>query len=663
MPRTLWSRSGSPPVMWTATAGRVALAVLFGLGVLVPALGRAAPVAAQATSVSFSTAEAAPADSIAYLVMTLNDQSEQWRLADVLLDRAGLGEVLDQEIGSELRDETGADLPLDAFLGGEVGIVVSPTALETIAEESMGAADLESMLGGMETASPEAEPAMDAAQGFALALDARAPDTAWTGIRDSVLDEDQHEESTYEGTEILYAPPATSSDEGMAAARVGDLILIATTPDDLHPLIDTADGRTEAITSVPEFTAVRDELPTDFLMFLFSNSVDTSNADFGPFAMFADQFSNDSFSGLTISADEPGFRMETVTMAAEGETLPAAADNFESDLLTRAPDDSLLFVSAADLGATGVLDVLGATVIGLAMGMGDPSAAPDENTSTEDYIAQQYEAAESLIGINLQTALFQQLSGEYGGWLRANLETEDVSGVFASGVEDADTVSNALQQLSFLIQGASGAESPLTTREVGGGQVYVIDLGDEAGSTLEFGVVGDYLVVGKGDAVDRFGEEATGSLAENTQFQAVMDTLPVEYNALTYIDLAQAIPLAQTAAEESGDMGFGPTDQVLDASESCGNYETQEEAQAAYDAAESGTFDLDQDFDGQVCEDYFDSAGPASDTAAGTPAAQDGAAAADALADVDYSAIKAFAFVAYEDGDVQRSSSILYITE
>jgi len=116
-------------MMWAATAGRVALAVLFGLGVLVPTLGQAAPVAAQATSVSFRTAEAAPADSIAYLVVTLDDQSEQWRLADVLLDRAGLGEVLDQEIGNELRDETGADLPLDAFLGGEVGIVVSPTLL------------------------------------------------------------------------------------------------------------------------------------------------------------------------------------------------------------------------------------------------------------------------------------------------------------------------------------------------------------------------------------------------------------------------------------------------------------------------------------------------------------------------------------------------------
>ena len=541
--------------------------------------------------------------------------------------------------------------------------MVSPTVLKTLAQESMGAADLESMLGGMETPSPEAESAANEAQGFALALDARAPDTAWTGIRDSVLGEDQHEESTYEGTDILYAPPATSDDQGMAAARVGDLILIATTPDDLHPLIDTADGRTDSITSVPEFTAVRDELPDDFLMFLFTNSIDTSDANFGPLAMFADQFSTKSVSGLTIAADEPGFRMESVTMAAEGETLPAGADNFESDLVTKAPDDSLLFVSAADLGATGVLDAIGATVISLAMGMGNPDATPDANTSTEDYIAQQYKAAESLIGINLQTDLFQQLSGEYGGWLTASPDAQQVSGVFASGVEDPETVSNALQQLSFLIQGASGSESPLTTREVGGGQVYVIDLGDGAGSTLEFGVVNDYLVVGKGDAVERFAAEPADSLAENTQFQAVMDTLPVEHNGLTYIDLAQAIPLMEVASQESGDMGFGATDQIKDASESCGNYETQEEAQAAYDAAESGTFDLDQDFDGQVCEDYFGSAGTASETAAGTPAAQDGAQPADALANVDYSAIKAFASVSYGDGDVQRTSSILYITD
>jgi hypothetical protein len=659
MPQILQRRSSSPHVRRAGVAGRVALAVLFGLGLLVSSLGGVAPVAAQATSVSFSTAEAAPADSIAYLVMTLDDESEQWRLADVLLDRAGLGEALDEEIGNELRDGAGQDLPLDAFLGGEVGIVVSPTVLQTLAEESMGAADLEAMLGGMETETPEAGSTEVGAQGFALVLEARAPDTAWTGIRDSVLEEAQHEESTYEGTEIVYAPPATSDDEGMATARVGDLILIATVPEDLHPLIDTADGRTPDITTVPEFSTVRDELPTDFLMFLFTNSIDTSDADFGPLAMFANQFSTEAFSGFTIAAAEPGFTMESVTLAAEGETLPAAADNFESELLARAPDDSLLFISAADLGATGVLDVLGATIIGLAMGMGDPSAMPDADTSAEDYIAEQYAAAESLIGINLQTDLFQQLIGEYGGWLAADLETEDVSGLFASGVDDAETVSNALMQLSFLIQGASGAETPLTTREVGGGQVYVIELGDEAGSTLEFGVVDDYLVFGKGDAVDRFGETPADSLADTTQFQEVMDTLPDEYNGLTYIDLAQAIPLMEVAAQESEDLGLGGMEEIPDASESCADYATQEEAQAAYDAAEPGTFDLDQDFDGEVCEDHFASAG----TDAEATRAVEAAAPADALADVDYSAIKAFAVVSYADGETQRSSSILYIAE
>ena len=657
MRRTLRHPAALIQSAWLSVAGRVTLAVIFGLGILVPSFGGVAPAAAQASTVSFSTAEVAPADSIAYLVMTLNDESEQWRLADALLDRAGLGQALEEE----LRDEAGEDLPLDAFLGGEVGVVVSPAVLDTIAEESMASANLDEMMGGGDMASPEAELAETGAQGFALALDARAPDTAWAGIRESIL-EGENEESTYEGTTILYGPPTSDDDEGMAAAQVGDLILIATVPEDLHPLIDTADGRTPSITTLPEFTSAREALPGEFVLFAFGNSFDTTDADFGMFAMAASQFSSEAFSGLTVTADEPGFRMETVTLPAEGETLPAGAANYESELLTKAPGETLFFMSAADLGATGVLDIIGATVIGLAMGMGDPTAAPDPDVSVEDYIAEQYAAAESLIGINLQTDLFQQLTGEYGGWISANLETENVSGLFASGVADAETVSNALMQLSFLIQGATGAETPLTTREVGGGQVYVIELGDEAGSTLEFGVVDDNLVIGKGDAVDRFGEPPADSLAENTQFQAVMDTLPAEYNGLTYIDLAQALPLFETAAEESEDLGLGGMDDIPDASESCANYATQEEAQEAYDAAEADTFDLDQDFDGEVCEDYFATADEESETDEESTEEGD-TAAEDVLADVDYSAIKAFAIASFEEDGLSRSSAILYISE
>jgi hypothetical protein len=115
----------------------------------------------------------------------------------------------------------------------------------------------------------------------------------------------------------------------------------------------------------------------------------------------------------------------------------------------------------------------------------------------------------------------------------------------------------------------------------------------------------------------------------------------------------------EVAAEESDELGLGGTEEIPDASESCGDYATQEEAQAAYDAAESGTFDLDQDFDGEVCEDFFADAG----TDVEETKAEEAAAPVDALADVDYSAIKAFAVVSYGDGEMQRSSSILYITE
>jgi hypothetical protein len=161
-------------------------------------------------------------------------------------------------------------------------VIVNSTVLDMLAQESMGAGNFEELVGGIDdTASPEAEVDEPELQGFGIALQARAPDTAWAGIRESILEE-QSEESTYEGTTILYAPPATADDEGMAAAQVGELILISTSPEDLHPLIDATDGRTPSITTLPEFTTARDALPAEFLMFAFGNSVDIAETDFRP---------------------------------------------------------------------------------------------------------------------------------------------------------------------------------------------------------------------------------------------------------------------------------------------------------------------------------------------------------------------------------------------
>ncbi len=210
-----------------------------------------------------------------------------------------------------------------------------------------------------------------------------------------------------------------------------------------------------------------------------------------------------------------------------------------------------------------------------------------------------------------------------------------------------------------MVSGVSDPEAPLTTREVGGGQVYVIELGDEAGSTLEFGVVDDRFVIGNGDAVDRLAGDAADPLSGNEQFQAVMATLPTEGNGTFYIDLVQAIPLMEVASEQTEDLGMGDFGEITDASETCANYATQEEAQAAYDAAEPDTFDLDQDFDGQACEDFFAAADTGDDVAEEDAANE----VEEAFANVDYSAIQAFAVVSHAEDGLQRSSGILYIAE
>ncbi len=642
----------------TSRLTRLATSALFVAGSCVPLLTAAMPVAAQSATVSFSTAELAPADAFAYSVMTLDNKSDQWLLSEELLRRAGFGEAIDQAVSEELTDENGNPLPLDAFMGGEIGVVVDDSALDTAVEQSLNSDELGMMTGDM--GSSEDDSAANDLQGIAAILDARAPDTAWTGISQSAM-EDNSESTDYNGTEIIFSPPSGEDDTGMAAARVGDHILLASTPEDLHPLIDTANGNNDNITSVPQFATAIDALPTEFMSFTIVNNGVASDVDLGPFESSFSSLVNDSFTAVTLAADQPGFRFESVTIPGE-DALPPIPAAYDSSLEAIAPEDALVFFSGPDLGESGILDALGAALLGIAFGAGDPMAGMTEGTpeapaDPEAAIAKQYEDAAGILGVNLQTDLFQQFAGEYGAWLTADAAMESGSGVFASQVSDPDTVSNTLMQLSFLIQGAMGGESALATRAVGEGSVYSMDLGD--GMALEFGVVGDMFVLGTGDAVERFAGPDTASLSGDTLYQDVMSTLPEDTNSIFFIDLEQAIPLAETASESSDALGFDTGVGFEDASDACADYATQEDAQTAYDAGEPNTFDLDQDFDGEVCEDYF---APAA-AAAADDSGDTGSDIEETLTNADYSAVKAFAVVGHEEDGMQHASGILYIAE
>ena len=115
----------------TETRRHRARALLSGLLVLtvlatagVASIGTTVPVAAQVVDSDFPTAAVAPEDALAYLVFILDTESDQWQLASDLLNRAGLGDLLEQARDEALTDAAGNDLPLDVFLGGEIALVL-----------------------------------------------------------------------------------------------------------------------------------------------------------------------------------------------------------------------------------------------------------------------------------------------------------------------------------------------------------------------------------------------------------------------------------------------------------------------------------------------------------------------------------------------------------
>lgn len=572
------------------------------------------PVSAQAAD-DFSTAAVAPDDALAYIAFTLDEKSDQWAKGDELLKRAGFGPALDDARKQILADSGTDNLPLDAFLGGQGALIVTGAAITAAQDASTG------LTSGLTGATAEGTLVADAAapkpNGVAFVLDARAPDTALGGIQ-SALDDQAAEVGTpvatsdYEGVEIRFVQGDDGDNTPLAVAQLdNDLIILAGAPADLEPVIDTQAGNAKQLSDFQPFQQVRQSLAGEYLSYTFVNGVAAGEAQqkagtdtLGLGAAGSELGGLKEYTGILVSADDPGFRMETVAIPAEGETLPPAADNFASDLLKQTPGDALFFLDAMDLGQTGVLDALGLiAILGVSGASGGAMATPTADMTQEEFIKQAYKNAKEIVGVNLQTDLFRQLIGEYALWIRSGADPSSISSLFVSGVDTPDTVAAALKQLTLLIQGAASGSSEITTRQVDGSDVTVIDATDPTVPNIEYGVVGEQLLLGVGDAIDSFVAGPSDTLADNEQYKAVLSTLPTEGNGTLYVDLAQIVPLLQelSAASASADV-TGAT--------------------------------------------------PEADATPGTD-----------VATADYSAVKAFALVAFDENGNRRSSSILYIEE
>jgi hypothetical protein len=89
-------------------------------------------------------------------------------------------------------------------------------------------------------------------------------------------------------------------------------------------------------------------------------------------------------------------------------------------------------------------------------------------------------------------------------------------------------------------------------------------------------------------------------MSSDPSFTAVMEELPTEYGSITYINMPVAMEVLMGVGESlEGSM------EIEDADPACGEFDSQADAQEAFDADQFENFDLDLDFDGDACEDYF----------------------------------------------------------
>jgi hypothetical protein len=163
---------------------------------------------------------------------------------------------------------------------------------------------------------------------------------------------------------------------------------------------------------------------------------------------------------------------------------------------------------------------------------------------SEEEIDKEIATASATLGFDLRTELFDLLGGEFIAF--SSFPTFSMNGfgldaVAAVTTTDADTLAKTARKIATSI-GHAGSGADVSTRNVDGDTVYVVsDPEMENGPSLEFGVVDDQAVVGTGGGIENLVTEPTASLADDPQFQTVMDALPSEYYQVAYVDIGEVI--------------------------------------------------------------------------------------------------------------------------
>lgn len=565
----------------------------------------ASPTGVTAQDETSGIAQFVPDTSLLYAEVELDQSSSQWALAAELVERSGVPDLLPMEDLAETEEGLEA---LGQTFDGQVAIALTSfpetgETVDTLTESAAGVAT-----------DPTALTEGDVPEGWAAIFQPSDPRALYDTILGTTSDDaGATEEVEYNGYTIAVTPPADEFSTGTAVALIDDIVAIASVPEDIEPIIDTVTGDSPPLAEAENFSSLRGQFEAEVLSFGYINGpailagaeeLDPEALSQVPEELIA---SLNAYSAFAFWADEPGFRLDILANPAEGSDLPQA-ENLDPTFAEQVSADSLLYAGGMNLGENASLQYAALLFAQELVGV-EAGATPVATQSPEDYADEVFAEAESVIGFNIKTDFLDQMTGQWGFGLtvqNVTASSADIDAVFVSETNDAASVTDVTDKITAIISSQADDSFEISSREVAGSSVTVVDLSESGFPlVLEYGVVNDQFMVGINGGIDDFVSGPEAPLSESDNFTATMDQLPDTYNAVSYVNLEQALPLIDTAIEASSSAST-----VVDADPACEEYATQEDAQAAFDDDEFENFALDQDYDGIACEDFFAPATP-----------------------------------------------------
>ncbi len=604
---------------------------------------------------ALSTAAAVPADATAYVAINVDPTSEQFQTSGDLSATSGLIDLFNFVANL---DPSNADDISGVFEGigaTEIGVGIPAVTAEQI--------------GSLSTTTTDGVPDV-ADQDIRVVLATTDPEAAFTYLTEefpalAAGPNASTKQSTYAGVDVVSISDGAAPETTLNFALVGDLVVITPTIDGLESSIDTAQGTTDSIASTGKFQDVTGQLDGDSMLFAFSDNGAILNdpaytdvlTEMGIDPSVLAQFN--IYSGLQVAADAdaPGFRVNTVSFPnSESGATPAAAPSFSSDLTTQVPADTMVYLGGNNLGqvlgpivsialaSSAVTDLVGDTANPTVVGATPQSDPVTDGVGTD--VATPASGQDVSQIADVVAGFLTLFTGEYVVAIQAPDVTalsdpNSLYALFASGIDGGPLVESLLNLAADSLSSADSGVT-VTSEVIDGNTVYTATTGADASAiTFSYGVVDGQFLVGLGDSVQSFLAGPDSSLADNPQFQQTFTALgrSPEDGAVVYLDMTTLLPLVQTGADLLGGTGSLP-----DNDPDCGQYDSQSEAQSAYDDDPFDNSNLDLDFDGEACEDFF--------APAGTPEPT--------LSDIDFSSVVSYGQVTYQ-GDGFTASEGLFL--